>query len=182
MAAVALPVETRLTIDSLARRKVPATFVSANVATEKDVARLLGSRPVISFEAGDPILLSALSTGPSDGGIPAQLAPSMRAVWLEIRTPVELNLTVRPGDHVDVLAQGKDFESGHQVVTTAVQDRVVIAVRPKAVALELTPDEASLTTLASDLGFLSLALRPVGDHGRGDAGFASSKDLFAAPR
>ena len=182
VAAVPIAAGAPISLEVLARRQVPETFASGNVARSTDVPQLLGRTTLIAFEGGDPILLSALGPASADGGLPAQIQAAHRAVWLDVNTSVSLATVIRPGDRVDILFSLRDPLTSAQTVVTPLQDRLVLAVRAKAIALELSPEESGLATLGTELGVATVALRAAGDHSRSDAGAATLESLLPSGR
>lgn len=127
--------------------------------------------------AGEPLTMSMV-VKPDDGGfMSAVLAPGMRAVSVAV-TPTSGNAGfIFPGDKVDLVLMRTLQSQGAQAPTsfseTVVENVRVLAVDQrfnndtneivlaKTITLEVTPKQAEMVVLASEIGKLSLTLRSV---------------------
>lgn len=169
---------TALQVEMLARRWVPAQFVSENTVRADQASEAIGKVVVIGLRTGDPVLRSALGHSATEPGFSSRVEPAWRGHWLEVRSPVDLTEVLRRGDRVDVLVALKDPQTGEDVATTVAQGQVVLDVRARAVALRLSAEDSQRLVLAAELGSLSVAVRNLGDRDVTDAGRATLDSLL----
>jgi len=129
--------------------------------------------------AGQPII-ETLVVKPGDSGfLAAVLAPDMRAVSVSINPTTGISGFIFPGDRVDVIltqnlkAPGEDSQDVRRASETVLTNVRVIAVDQSAndqdnkpvvaknITLEVTPKQAEIVTLVSEIGKLSLSLRSI---------------------
>src|SRR5437763_1246237 len=141
-----------------------------------------GRRVVLSpFNRNEPVLSSKI-TGPGQRGtLSSLLEEGKRAVTVRVDDVRGVAGFVLPGDFVDVVLIGEDPASQregyseillHHVKVLAIDqlanERQEQPTIPKAVTIEVTPEQAQKILLASNIGKLSLILRQPGD-GNADA-------------
>ena len=166
------------------------------------IAELLSAnerRVVLSaIETNEPILKWKI-TGPGQrASLSAVLKEGMKAVTIRVNDVNGIAGFVLPGDRVDVLLtrterDPNDAKSKHVFNDVILQnirvlgvdqladDRTEQAVVVKAVTLEVSTVDAQRVTLASNVGQLSLALRPAGLTAQSITQRISDDDLVGAP-
>ncbi|MEM8569604.1 MAG: Flp pilus assembly protein CpaB [Pseudomonadota bacterium] len=160
------------------------------LADEEGAEFLLGGVARQSLAEGLPIARSSIIHPGDRGFLAAVLPPGMRAISIEISEVAGLSGLVLPGDHVDIILtysiveweedRQRDIFASETVVRdlrVLALDQRVQAVRqefdengiplPPPVAstatLQVTPRQAEMLTLASELGTLSLVLNSAQD-------------------
>ena len=155
---------------------------------EEPSARMSG-RLVRSIAAGRPVLESAVSGSSADNILATRMEPGQRGLAIKVDAASMAGGFVAPGDNVDVLMtyqmrlRGQDASSLSTLINqyateTVLQDVKVLATDQTAVkesneaniartvTLAVTPKQSEALALASRMGELHLALRPVGDRKR----------------
>jgi len=177
-----LPVGTLLKPDQLRWQAWPdATMDSSYILKGKRTPEdMTGAVLRVGLTAGQPIT-DAVVVKPGDSGfLAAVLAPDMRAVSVSINATTGISGFIFPGDRVDVILTHNIQEKGegntkdvHRASETVLHNVRVIAVDQSAndqedkpvvaknVTLEVTPKQAEIVTLVSELGKLSLSLRSI---------------------
>src|SRR5665213_927351 len=153
----------------------PAYMVQGAVAPDM----IVGSVVRNGIAQGEPITDIRIVKKGDRGFLAAVLAPGFRAITVQLQPNAGLSGLVIPGDRVDLIltmtlpAAGKDAVE-RRVSETALQDIRVIAVdqrlddqstdapTAKTTTLEVTPKQAEIVTLLTDMGKLSMTLRSVG--------------------
>src|SRR5665213_1988056 len=153
----------------------PAYMVQGAVAPDV----IVGSVVRNGIAQGEPITDVRIVKKGDRGFLAAVLAPGFRAITVQLQANAGLSGLVIPGDRVDLIltmtlpAAGKDAVE-RRVSETALQDIRVIAVdqrlddqatdapTAKTTTLEVTPKQAEIVTLLTDMGKLSMTLRSVG--------------------
>lgn len=175
---------TLLRDDDFAPRSTPAAAVPAGALLDTPDARA-GLRGALLRRYLDPGAALAADDvlRPRDRGfLAAVLAQNMRAISVGVDAVTGASGLIWPGDRVDlILTQELDPAStapGHRVVgETILRNARVIAVDQqiaqgavtdgtagriaRTVTLEVAPDEAERVTVASRLGQIALAVRPI---------------------
>lgn len=137
----------------------PATLAGAVVRTDMAAGEPLSATRVV--QPGDRSFLAAV------------LKPGYRAVTINTSAATGVAGFVFPGDHVDlILSRSLDGSGARRFVSeTVLSDLRVVAVDqrsssekkdvlvPQTATLEVTPRQAEVVTLTSELGKLSLSLR-----------------------
>ena len=145
-------------------------------ATKGDLLKS-GQRVVLSaIERSEPVLRSKIS-GPGERAALSTLLPvGKRAVTVRVDDVRGVAGFILPGDFVDVVLIGEDGSQRRENYSEIlVQNLKVLAVDqlaserpeqptvPKAVTLEVTPEQAQKILLATNIGKLSLTLRRPAD-------------------
>lgn len=140
-----------------------------------DITEFEGAVARTDILAGEPIYATRL-VKPDDGGfMPAVLHPGMRAISISVNATTGNAGFIFPGDHVDMILthelQGDDDNNQGFVSETFAKDVRVLAVDQRfnskdstvalarTVTLELSPKQAEMTNVATELGRISLSLR-----------------------
>jgi pilus assembly protein CpaB len=159
VAGADLAAGTTLDVSLLARRFVPQKFASPNVIRAAQPGEAVSRMTLSALSAGDPVLRSSLGPATGEAVFAAHVEVTWRGYWLDVSTPVSLSEILRRGDRVDVADGHAGSVSGEARAVTTAQDVVVLDVRPQAVALQVSPQDAARLTLATDLGSLRLSVR-----------------------
>ena len=175
-----LPAGTLLKPDQLVWQPWPeggleSAYIKKDEHTPEEYA---GSVVREGVRAGQPVSESVLVKPGESGFLAAVLRPNTRAVSVAINATTGASGFIFPGDHVDVILtqtiqDAHDSKNVHRASETVLHDVRVIAVDQttndqenepvlaKNVTLELTPKQAEVVTLVSELGKLSLSLRSI---------------------
>lgn len=160
-----------------------------------------GRRPLSDFvgavarapiSAGEPVTEGRVVLSGTRGFMAAVLQPGMRAVSVQVTPTSGVSGFVFAGDRVDLIlthVYEKDNLKDRQASETVLRDIRIIAmdqrldVRPgeapqvaKTATLEVTPKQAEIIALSSEMGKLSLALRSLQDSADSDGGALARND------
>ena len=136
---------------------------------ENDLEELVGSVVRRAIAAGEPVSAGRLVKPGTRGFLAAVLRPGYRAVSLRINATSSISGLIFPGDRVDVILT-------HTVSARRVSETVLTNVRILAIdqqtndqtqapkvgkhaTFEVTPKQAEMFSVLSDMGKLSLSLR-----------------------
>lgn len=155
---------------------------------ETDALEGRASRDIAS---GEPLTLNSVLSTNGGNIVASSLEPGKRAIAIRVSPESMVGGFVNPGNHVDVILTHRIRLSGgdkslmrdtvNQFATETVLENVrVLAIDQRAtntdedkakvgrtVTLEVSAPEAEKIAIASEMGDLSLSLRPVGDTSRG---------------
>jgi len=151
------------------------------VAGQRPMEDFIGAVVRSSLSDGEPITESRVVRPGDRGFLAAVLQPGYRAVSVNVTPSSGLNGLAYPGDHVDLLltmsvtedATDNPNPRSHQVSETVLSDVRVLALDqradddnnkkdvavPKTATLEVTPKQAEVVALVTEMGKLSLSLR-----------------------
>ena len=177
VAAQPLSFGTNLTADNV--REIPwasRSLPEGAFASKEDLFKY-GTRAVLSALDRNEAVLKTKITGPGQrGSLSVILEEGKRAVTVRVDDVRGVAGFILPGDFVDVVLIGEDPATAregysdillHHVKVLAIDqlaaDRPEQPTVPKAVTLEVTPEQAQKILLASNVGKLSLILRQPGD-------------------
>ena len=183
MAKSEIPVGTFLTADSLRWQEWPQDGIADSyiVAGKGKPEDFTGAVARSRLSAGEPITADRVVHAGDRGFMAAILTPGTRAVTVNVTPSTGMAGFVSPGDHVDLIlsmviqSSQKDAPSRHMSETVITDLRVLamdqrisddkkdVAAVPKTATLEVTPKQAELVAVASELGLLSLSLRSLAD-------------------
>jgi Flp pilus assembly protein CpaB len=167
-----LPAGSRLTYDAIGFREIPEKNYSERMF--KSIDHLVGRFSKENLIARDPVLTSDLLP---EGETPDRQIPTgYRTITLNLQADGLVDFSVRPGDHVDVIAI--TASAGKKYSKVVCQDVLVVAAMPKERALTdddnparwqkatLQADADSVETLAeaAETSKLRLVLRNPNDH------------------
>lgn len=157
------------------RDKIPAGAITK-------LEDLDGLRVRTRVFAGEPILAAKLLSRNANGSSASEMIPSgFRVVAVKVDDVSSTSSLIKPGDRVDVLVHLRASPSTgvHETATrTLLQNISVFAVnevfqRPneidtgtiaaRTVSMLVTPEQAELVTLATELGTIRLVLRSIED-------------------
>ena len=179
-----IPLGTLLTADLLRWQEWPRDSVDAAYVLQ-DNAKLddfVGAVVRSHLASGEPITAERVVHSGDRGFMSAVLDPGTRAVTVNVTASTGMAGFVLPGDRIDLLltmvvqSGNKDAPARH-MSETVLTDLKVLAMDqhvsddkkdvtpPKTATLEVTPKQAELVAVASELGLLSLSLRSLADDG-----------------
>ncbi|NQT13446.1 MAG: Flp pilus assembly protein CpaB [Planctomycetes bacterium] len=171
-----LPMGDMVTAQSLKLEEWPVDKVPPGALTRLE--DIEGRRPKSRIVAGVPIVDSQLlGKGISDEGAAPQIPPGYRVVSVRVNDMSGISNMIRPRDRVDVLLYMKETpgviaETGTQTILQDVQVFAVndvfriqetegeTSIAAKTISLLVTPGQAEVVTLATNLGTIQLTLRP----------------------
>ena len=142
----------------------------------KPIDDLVGSVVRAAISGGEPITDDRLIKKGDRGFLSAIMSAGTRAVTVQLQQNAGLAGLVLPGDHVDVVLTAVVPGAGqnqpeHRASETVLEDIRVLAIDQKmsdmsdqsvmarSATLEVTPKQAEILALVSDMGKLSLTLR-----------------------
>jgi pilus assembly protein CpaB len=148
------------------------------VSGNRSVDELIGSVVRASISGGEPITDDRLIKKGDRGFLSAIMAPGTRAVTVQLQQNAGLGGLVLPGDHVDVVLTAVVPSTGqnepeHRASETVLEDIRVVAIDQKmsdmsnetvmarSATLEVTPKQAEILALVTDMGKISLTLRSI---------------------
>jgi len=148
------------------------------VSGSRSVDDLVGSVVRAAISAGEPITDDRLIKKGDRGFLSAIMAPGTRAVTVQLQQTSGLGGLVLPGDHVDVVLTAvipstTPNEPEHRASETVLEDIRVVAIDQKmsdmsnetvmarSATLEVTPKQAEILALVTDMGKISLTLRSI---------------------
>ncbi len=181
VAAGDIPFGRRLSASDLKLIQVPRAAAPADAFTTvgQVLAQDHGGAPVTltPIAAREPLLPAKLSGPGARASVAAELAPGMRAYAISVTDATSVGGHALPGDRVDVVMM-RDLTgtSPHKVLESEVVIQNVrllgvglnadpTSTKPETAAtatLEVNVRDAQKLSMASQLGALSLALRPTG--------------------
>ncbi len=161
-----------LTTDDLTMGDVASEAVPDTVFTSPD--QLVGRVTVVPLIQGQAITTTLLAPRGVGPGLQATVPIGMRAVTVDISEITGVAGYLIPGCHVDLLQTVKDPKTGLPVARTLAQNVKILAVGMKhnpsdgdgggrSVTLLVTPEQAELVELASQIGRTRLSLRSGND-------------------
>ncbi len=126
--------------------------------------------------AGEPVTDTRIVRPGENGFLAAVLSPGMRAVTVPVNATSGISGFIFPGDRVDLILthgveQDEESDRTRRASETVLSDVRVLAIDQttddqseepalaKTATLEVTPKQAEMVTLLTDLGRLSLSLR-----------------------
>jgi pilus assembly protein CpaB len=151
-------------------------YILSGTKKIEDFAGWVARAPLV---AGEPVIEAKIVSPGDRGFLAAVLAPGMRAVSVPVTATSGISGFVFPGDRVDVLithplpAKGPGGDIQHKAAETVLHDVRVIAIDQKLdgkpgdamiahnATFEVTPKQSEIVALATEIGKLSLSLRPL---------------------
>jgi pilus assembly protein CpaB len=191
VAAKPLPFGTVLATDNVAEIPWAAKALPEGAFATTDELLKDGRRVVLSpLEPNEPVLRSK-TTGPGQrASLSSLLQDGKRAVTVRVDDVRGVAGFILPGDFVDVVLIAEDASARRESYSeTLLQNLKVLAVDqlaserqeqptvPKAVTLEVTPEQAQKILLATNVGRLSLTLRRLADGSFAASRRVTEKDL-----
>ncbi len=191
VAAKSLGFGVAVTADNTAEIPWAAKLLPDGAFATKDDLLKDGRRVVLSpLEPNEPVLRSK-TTGPGQrGSLSSLLQEGKRAVTVRVDDVRGVAGFILPGDFVDVVLIAEDPASRRENYSEILlQNLKVLAVDqlaserqeqptiPKAVTLEVTPEQAQKILLATNVGRLSLTLRRLAETNLAASRRVTEKDL-----
>ena len=179
VASHTLPAGQFVKEDDMQWQEWPNDSINSNYILEgtRQIDTIIGSVVRNNIGAGEPVLDDRLIKKGDRGFLSAVMTAGTRAVTVQLQQTAGLGGLVVPGDHVDVLLTaiipGSQGEPEHRATQTVLDDIRVIAIDQKmsdtatenvmarSATLEVTPKQAEILALVSDMGKLSLTLRSI---------------------
>jgi pilus assembly protein CpaB len=200
VAAAQLPFGTALTEDNTAEipwasAQIPEGAFAKKIDLLKD-----GRRVVLGQVDRSEIVLRSKITAPGQrASLSTLLEEGQRAVTVRVDDVRGVAGFILPGDRVDVVlmreshpGQGRETENSADVLLEFVKvlaidqilnerpDQPTVTTAPKAVTLQVNPEQAQKVLLASNIGKLSLVLRQPGESRASQARRITDEDLGPA--
>jgi len=196
VAAQDIPMGDPITPEFLRSEPWPKHKIPRGAMT--DIQEVLGRRPKTRIYANTPILENQLlGKGESAVDPTEHIPPGYRVVSVQVDEVIGAGRLIRPGDRVDVLVfiQRNPVRGIPETVTrTILQDVKVFAVgdqfdlqtvekksaiTARSISLLVTPRQAEILMLATELGSIRLSLRSHADGGVMELPGSSPRDLGA---
>jgi len=171
---------TRLKIEDLAHRKMPADMVPPDAIAPADVERAVGQSLKVDLPLGRPLLWAYLSSGTRQS-FSDLLDDDRRALTIAVDELNSISGMIRPYDRIDlfIISKEKSFVQGKRdskVVRPLLQDVLVKATgntvrretaadgreydrRYSTLTLDLPPEEIGRVLIAQENGELKAALK-----------------------
>ena len=175
-----VPAETRLRIEDLAHRKMPADMVPPDAIAPADVERAVGQSLKVDLPLGRPLLWGYLSSG-TRPSFSDMLDEDRRALTIAVDELNSISGMIRPYDRIDlfIISKEKSFMPGKRdskIVRPLLQDVLVKATgnivrretasdgreydrRYSTLTLDLLPEEIGRVLIAQENGELKAALK-----------------------
>ncbi len=158
--------ENRLTWQSWPDEKLHPSYMIRDKVNLKDLVGSVVRRPIA---AGEPVTTGRIIKPGSRGFLAAVMRPGYRAVSLRVNATSSISGLVFPGDRVDIILT-HDVSAGRVSETILTNVRILAIDQQtndqtqapklgKHATFEVTPKQAEMVTVLSDMGRLSLSLR-----------------------
>jgi pilus assembly protein CpaB len=191
VAAKSLAFGVAVTADNVSEIPWAATALPEGAFATKDDLLKDGRRVVLSsLEPNEPVLRSKTTAPGQRGSLSLLLQEGKRAVTVRVDDVRGVAGFILPGDFVDVVLIAEDAAARRENYSEILlQNLKVLAVDqlaserqeqptvPKAVTLEVTPEQAQKILLATNIGRLSLTLRQLSDVNLAASRRVTEKDL-----
>ena len=186
-----IPMGDLITAQALKLEEWPKDKIPTGALTKMEEVE--GRRPKATIVAGMPVVDGQLLDS-SRSGAPTQIPKGMRVVSIRVTDESGISNLIRPRNRVDVLLYmrrepGVIMETGTRTILQdiqvfAVNDVFLIeetddesSINAKTISLLVTPGQAEIVTLASELGEIRLALRSHEDKEQVDSAGAFPHEL-----
>lgn len=175
VAADPIPEGAIFSLENLSKRSVPSAGTSRRNVPAPDFELLLGARANVGISKGEPVLWTDVEEPFDPETFSLTIEKGRRAITIEADMRASFSGLLRPGDHVDLLREGKDGRG----FTPLLFDVPVIAVdrhflpfsfgkegnEISNITVSATPDEAIRISAAAQEGSISWLLRNPDDRG-----------------
>jgi len=176
VAATPIPTGATFTLENLSKRAVPSAGTSRRNVPASDFSLLLGARTKVEISEGEPVLWTDVEEPFVADSFSLTITKGSRAMTIEADRKASFSGLLRPGDHVDLLQEGKDRRG----FTPLLFHVPVLAVNRHflplssggeedeidTITVSVTPDEATRLSTAARGGSISWLLRNPGDRSR----------------
>ena len=185
-----LPEGAQIALADLTVGQWPVSTVPAGAFAAPD--SLVGRVTRIAVFKGEPLVPGRLAPEGTGPGLEVKITPGKRAAAIRINDVSGVSGLIQPNSRVDVLVTLNDErgESG-QVSKIFMENMRVLSVGPTVerdangqpipaatAALEVTPEEAELLSIAANQGSLQLVLRGYGDPDNANTDGARARDVL----
>jgi pilus assembly protein CpaB len=185
VAATPIPVGATFTMKNLSKRAVPSAGTSRRNVPAPDFSLLLGARTKVEISAGEPVLWTDVEEPFAADSFSLTIVKGRRAMTIEADRKASFAGLLRPGDHVDLLQDGKDHRGFKPLlfhVPVLAVNRHFLPLSSEegedeidTITVSVTPDEATRLSTAAWEGNISWLLRNPEDHSKPHKG----KGVFA---
>lgn len=169
VAATSISAGVPFSLENLSKKAVPSSGTSRRNVPASDFSLLLGARAKLEISEGEPILWTDVEEPFAADSFSLTIAKGRRAMTVEADRKASFSGLLRPGDHVDLLKEGKD----HRGFTPLLSHVPVLAVNRQflplssekeedevdTITVSVTPDEATRLSTAALGGSISWLLR-----------------------
>jgi pilus assembly protein CpaB len=165
----------------------PKDLIPDNAITDKK--QVEGRITLRHINAKDPIRSTDLVQEGQSPTLALEIPKGMRAISIGAGEVMAVGTSVKPGDHVDILATYQDPRSQQELTKIIMQNVLILAVNKgqtdvngkeganSSMTLAVKPEETELIAMADRAGALRVSLRPVGDQQTFDSPGVSAKDF-----
>jgi len=170
-----LPAGATVSVETVAIRKVPATFVHQDAVRPADFGQAEGRRLLFPLKRGEVVLWAHLSRG-RVSGLSARVGKGRRALTLPVDEISSISGLLSPGDRIDLLMTLQD--GSEPVTLPLLRDVQVIATGAdtgdglaageggyRTITVLVTPEEAARIVHAREVGKVTAMLRAPTDKG-----------------
>ena len=170
----------RIDADTMAVRKVAASYLPAGAVTPDEFAAFEGEALRVPMASGEPLFAAAVA--PRDRGLSSRIPPGTRAMTVVVDEVNSVSGMLRPGDRIDLMFSvrprpGAGLPVG-EVATPLMSNLLVLATGTRtqvdapqhpggrfgAITVEVTPEQAQRLILAQRSGRITALLRHPDDH------------------
>jgi pilus assembly protein CpaB len=173
VAATPIPTGTTFTMENLSKSAVPSAGISRRNVPASDFSLLLGARAKVEISKGEPVLWTDVEEPFAADSFSLTITKGRRAMTIEADRKASFSGLLRPGDHVDLLQEGKDRQGFkpllfHVPVLSVNRHFLPLSSGGEedeidTITVSVTPDEATRLSTAAREGSISWLLRNPGD-------------------
>ena len=173
VAANPIPTGATFTMENLSKRAVPSAGTSRRNVPASDFSLLLGARAKVEISEGEPVLWTDVEEPFAADSFSLTIMKGRRAMTIEADRKASFSGLLRPGDHVDLLQEGKDRRGFKPLlfhVPVLAVNRHFLPLSSggeedeiDTITVSVTPDEATRLSTAAREGSISWLLRNPGD-------------------
>jgi pilus assembly protein CpaB len=164
---------TKITRDMITLSSFPKTLIAEN--TVKKLEDVEGRITLRQINGKDQIRATDLVQQGQTPGLAYDIPPGMRAIAIGAGEVMAVGTSVKPGDHVDILATYSDPRTRQELTKMLLQNVKVLAVNKgqtdqngkdganSSMTLAVKPEQTELVAAADRAGALRVSLRGVND-------------------
>ena len=187
VAAVDISPRTKITRDMISVSKYPKSLIAEN--TFKNPEDIDGRIALRQISGKAQICSTDLVQKGQDYTLAINIPEGMRAIAIGASEVTAVGTSVKPGDHVDILATYTDPRTREELTKMILQNVVVLAVNKgqtdangkeganSSMTLAVRPEQTELIAAADRAGALRVSLRPVNDQMIVSSEGVSAKDF-----
>lgn len=173
VAVVDIKPRTTVTREMIELTRLPQDHIAPDVLS--DIKLVEGQMTLGRIKAKEQVRKSDLVPKGQAPSLAYAIPPGKRAIAIAAGEVSAVGSTVKPGDHVDILATYTDPVAKQETTQMILQNVPVLAVNQgetdaqgqtgakSSMTLAVSPEEAELLTAADRAGVLRVSLRPVED-------------------